>query len=160
MLTTLFVTKSSVGSIATTITIANSVTNNLYKCSLKFKEARTRFEAVRDRIQSTSSILTQICNLIEQRVRETHKDSAMVLEITQDKGECEHLLNKVKQKVLERGTIFEAYEKENAEMDDSARHKLHELEQEISEYSEHIKRLKERFQLKLWALNEFLQHKK
>lgn len=127
---------------------------------MKFKEARIRFQAVRDRIQSTSSILTQICNLLEQKVREVNKDSAIFLEITQDKRKCELLLEKVEQKVRDRSTIFETYEKGGSQLDDSARHKLYQLERDIFECSEDINSLKEGFQLKLSTLYFHIEDKK
>ncbi len=159
LLTALFVTESSVGSIAATVNIANSVTYRLVKYSWKFKEATTRFQAVRDRIHSTSSILTQICNLLKQEALETYTDSEIFLEITRDKEECERLLENVEQKIQDRSTIFEANTKDS-ELEDNARQKLYELERNISSYSGHINRLKERFEIRLFALSVTIERKK
>lgn len=154
-----FITKSLVGSITTTVNYAASTANNLFKYTLKFREARTHFQALRDRIQSTSSILSQICNLLEQKVRQVAAGSDIFRDIDQEKTFCETLLTRVSRKVQEGTPIREMIE-EGSTVTDEDRQRLAQLEQDIFLIGEQIDQCKEKFQLKLWTFNMAIEMQK
>jgi chromosome segregation ATPase len=151
--------KSLVGSITTTVNYATSTANNLFKYTLKVREARTRFQAVLDRIQSTSSILSQICNLLEQKVRQIAAGSDIFRDICKEKTFCETLFTRVSRRVQEGTPIRERIE-EGSKVTDEDRQKLAQLEQEIFLIGEEIDQCKEKFQLKLWTFTIAIETQK